>query len=326
MILSVIINRSFFLFSSFITESKRIEINTMKEVRERIIEEVRGYEWDDVDEVIKSILPNIIFSVDENESDETLLGSRFGGRPAVPGDFNWPKQPVSDNAPLAFFFQLNFEELKPFDLDNVLPSHGMLLCFASVTNDVMWEHEIPDAYKTYYFPKTGELTLADVPGDVPSEQQLVPRSIGFKNSYQLPRYPFNYVSEGLSEDDADGIDEVANAMFDKGYNVAMRMEMAKSVGMVVPEPSDNFHTLFSHNLILGIPFSVQHTVAEDWSELHCGDEMDESENYVNLISFEMKARQGYGFSDNGAHIYLCIHKEDLKNADFGKVIAIVQNT
>ncbi|NMH88859.1 DUF1963 domain-containing protein [Flavivirga algicola] len=294
--------------------------------KKRIIEEVKRYEWDNVEDVIKSIIPNILFSVNESESKPNLLSSRFGGRPAVPDNFSWPLQSKSENAPLAFFFQLNFEEIKPFDVDNVLPDHGILLCFASVTNDIMWEHEIPDAFKVYYFPGIDSLSFADIPEDIPSEQQLAPRTITYRGSFQLPSYPFNYISNGLSEDDADGIDEVANTMFDEAYNTTMRIEMAKSIGLAPPVPKDDFHTLFSHNLILGVPISVQHTVAEVWSEMYCGEDYKESENYVNLISFEMKNREGYGFSDNGAHLYLCIHKKDLKNKEFEKTIFIVQNT
>ncbi len=294
--------------------------------KKRIIEEIKKYEWDNVEDVIKSIIPNILFSVDENESKPDLLGSRFGGVPAVPENFSWPLQSRSENAPLAFFFQLNFEQIKPFDVDNVLPDRGILLCFASVTNDIMWEHEIPDAFKVYYFPDTDSLSFADIPEGVPSEQQLAPRDITYKSSFQLPRYPFNYISDELSEDDADGIDEVANTMFDEAYSATMRIEMAKSVGFTPPASKDDFHTLFSHNLMLGVPFSVQHTVAETWSEMYCGDNYKESKSYVNLFSFEMKNRKGYGFSDNGAHLYLCIHKEDLKNKEFEKTIFIVQNT
>lgn len=294
--------------------------------KKRIIEEIKEYEWDNVENVLKSIISNIIFSVNEDESEPDLLGSRFGGSPAVPNSFSWPLESRSENAPLAFFFQLNFEQIKPFDIDNMLPDRGILLCFASVTNGFMWEHEIQDAFKVYYFPEVDNLSFADIPEGIPSEQRLVPRTISYKSGFQLPRYPFNDTSDELSEDDADGIDEVANTMFDEGYSVGMRIKMAKSVGLAHPAPKDDFHTLFSHNLILGVPFSVQHTVAEEWSEMYSGDDFKEQENYVNLISFEMKNREGHGFSDNGAHLYLCIHKEDLKKKEFERTIFIVQNT
>ncbi len=294
--------------------------------KESIIKAVKAYEWDNADLVIKSIIPNIIFSVGESKSESNALDSRFGGCPVTPKDFSWPLQSKSGNSPLAFFFQLNFEQIKPFDLDNVLPNHGILLCFALVTDDLMWEPEITDGFKIYYFEDTEGLSLAEIPENTPLEQQLNPRTIHYKTSFQLPRYPFNFTLEKLTGDDAHSISNVADTMFDDAYNMSMRMELAKSVGISMPAPKDNFHTLFSHNLILGVPFSVQPFIAEEWSEIYSGDLYEERENYVNLMSFEMKERDGYGFSDDGAHLYLCIHKDDLKNKAFSKTVCIVQNT
>lgn len=295
------------------------------DIKERIIEDIKEYEWDNVNNVLKSIIPNIIFSMNNNESEPDLLDSRFGGSPAVPSGFNWPLQPLSGNSPLTFFFQLNFKQIKPFDVDNILPNDGILVCFASVTDDIMWEPEIPNAFKSYYFPDTENLTFGKIPENIPIEERLKSRSINYKNSFQLPRYPFNYASDELSVDDAYKIDEVANIMFDEYYSITMKIEMTKGTNLRPPSPKDDFHTLFSHNLILGIPFSVQHYIAEEWSEIYSGGD-EEPKNYINLISFEMKKREGNGFSDNGAHIYLCINKEDLKNKDLKKIIHIVQNT
>lgn len=270
----------------------------MENKKNLIIETINEYEWDKVDGVIKSILPNIIFSVDAQKPDQNIVNSRFGGLPVVPDNFIWPIQSLGQKAPLAFFFQLNFEEIKPFDIENVFPNKGILLCFVSVTDDIMWEEDVPDAFKVYYFSDTENLELAKIPSNIPPEQQLSPRTIHFENSFQLPGYPFNFnlLHQNLiSEEDADGIDEISS------------------------------HTIFSHNMLLGVPLSVQHFISEEWAEKHHEDE-DMSENYINLISFEMKGHEGYGFSTNGAHLYLCMDKEDLKKADFSKVVTIVQNT
>ncbi len=298
--------------------------------KDKIIKEINNYNWDNVEKVIKTIIPNIIFSVDEQKSNPNLLDSRFGGKPAAPSDFVWPVQSLTENSPLAFFFQLNFEQIKPFDVDNVFPDKGILLCFASVTGDVMWEYDVKDAFKTYFFEDSNDLVFTEIPTSIPAEQQLVPRIISYSSSYQLPRYPFNYKLRGLlSDEDADGIDDVANAMFDESYTARMQMKMSRSIGRVA-SPVDDSYKFFSHNLLLGVPFSVQHTIAEVWNEQYFGEEEayenDESTNYVNLISFEMKGEDGYGFSRNGAHLYLCMHKEDLKNKDFSKIINVVQNT
>ncbi|WP_271766304.1 DUF1963 domain-containing protein [Aquimarina algiphila] len=300
----------------------------MSDLKQLIIDEIKEYEWDKEDGVIQSIIPNIIFSVDEQESEHHLKNSRFGGQPAVPSNFVWPIQSLGQKAPMAFFFQLNFEEIKPFDIENKFPDKGILLCFASVTDDIMWEYDVEDAFKTYYFPDSENLIFADIPEVIPPDQRLAPRTIHFKSSFQLPRYPFNYdllEDDLISEDDADGIDQVANNMMDDAIKIQMHTKMAAQVGLKPPTPKNDLHTLFSHNLLLGVPFSVQHTISEEWAEQHFGND-DKSDQYINLISFEMKGHEGYGFSANGAHLYLCIDKDDLKNNDFSKIVALVQNT
>ena len=303
----------------------------MAYIKERIIEEINDYEWDNVEQVIATILPNIIFSVDEKESKQELLKSRFGGQPAVPKDFEWPLQQYEGNAPLAFFFQLNFQQIQHFDLEDKLPQNGMLLCFASVTGDVMWEYNIEDAFKIYYFPETDELTEATIPKNLPSEQKLAPRNITFTTSYQLPRYPNTNNIKTLTDDDRDGVEQVGNTLFDDAVTLQNQMEMVKGTGISLPTPKDDFHKAFSYNMLLGDPFSVQEVIALDWCDLYYGEdyndfENSETHNYVNLISFEMQGRKGYGFSSNGAHLYLCMHQEDLKNKAFDKIITIIQNT
>lgn len=302
----------------------------MMDIKKTIIDEITTYEWDNEDKVIASIIPNIIFTVDKFESKQDLLKSRFGGEPAVPKDFIWPLQNYKGNAPLAFFFQLNFEDIHPFDTEHTLPKKGILLCFASVTGDIMWDYNAKDAFEIYYFPNTNELTALKIPENLPSEQKLSPRNITFSTSYQLPRYPYTHKIEDLSKDDIDGIEQVGNEMFNKSIGAQHNIKMIENLNIPMPLPKDPFPNTFSYNMLLGDPVSVQHTVAEEWSELYFGEEhsfeYSETFNYVNLISFEMKGDEGYGFSSNGAHLYLCMHKEDLKNNNFEKIISIIQNT
>ncbi|WP_103072551.1 DUF1963 domain-containing protein [Aquimarina sediminis] len=300
----------------------------MNKLKEFLIEEIKEYEWDKIDGVIKSIIPNIIFTVDKNESAPSLLSSRFGGKPATPVDFDWPIQTLGQKAPLAFFFQLNFAEIKPFDIENKFPDKGILLCFASVTDDIMWEYDAPDAFKTYFFTDTENLILSDIPNNIPDEQRLSSKTINFKSCFQLPFYPFNYTlsDQGLiSEDDADGIDEVAGEILSEAIHFQMRTKKTTKTSLISPTPKNELYRVLSCNMLLGVPFSVQDAIAEKWAEKHHNTN-DLRENYVNLISFEMKGHEGYGFNANGAHLYLCLDKEDLENGNLNNITAIVQNT
>lgn len=65
----------------------------------------------------------------DNKNDENInIGrSKFGGRPDVPQGFLWPQNDTGQ--PLYFICQLNLNEVKPFDLSNLLPSSGILSFF-----------------------------------------------------------------------------------------------------------------------------------------------------------------------------------------------------
>jgi len=76
------------------------------------------------------------------ESDQTpsaVSSCCLGGLPDAPADFVWPRvrdcslssQPADADldAPLAFLGQLNWEQLRPFDVENVLPPSGGALFF-----------------------------------------------------------------------------------------------------------------------------------------------------------------------------------------------------
>ncbi|MFD1177839.1 YwqG family protein [Paenibacillus puldeungensis] len=65
----------------------------------------------------------------DNKNDENInIGrSKFGGRPDVPQGFLWPQNDAGQ--PLYFICQLNLNEVKPFDLSDLLPSSGILSFF-----------------------------------------------------------------------------------------------------------------------------------------------------------------------------------------------------
>ncbi len=76
----------------------------------------------------------------ETEDVVSVGLSRLGGLPEAPAGFVWPRvrdcspeylgEGADPDAPLAFLGQLNWAQLKPFDVENVLPASGGALFFA----------------------------------------------------------------------------------------------------------------------------------------------------------------------------------------------------
>ena len=68
----------------------------------------------------------ITIFTEPNEDNEILNKSKIGGKPYLPKDFVWP---YYQELPLSFLAQINLEEVKSLDKDNLLPDKGMLYFF-----------------------------------------------------------------------------------------------------------------------------------------------------------------------------------------------------
>ncbi|MCL2053736.1 MAG: YwqG family protein [Oscillospiraceae bacterium] len=76
------------------------------------------------------------------------VGSKFGGKPDVCTQFEWPhtffdpdNDPEYEPEPLTFACQINLEEAAAYDKDGLLPKSGMLYFFISPYEDTCWEDE-----------------------------------------------------------------------------------------------------------------------------------------------------------------------------------------
>ena len=78
-------------------------------------------------EILVNLKKNeIIISTEFNNDSEIVDKSKIGGKPYLPKDFIWP---YYQELPLSFLAQINLEEVKSLDKDNLLPDRGMLYFF-----------------------------------------------------------------------------------------------------------------------------------------------------------------------------------------------------
>jgi Domain of unknown function (DUF1963) len=70
--------------------------------------------------------------VSADEADLPLGVSRLGGRPDLADDVEWPLG--YEDWPLAFLAQLDLAELRPYDVDGVLPVQGLCRSSTSTKN------------------------------------------------------------------------------------------------------------------------------------------------------------------------------------------------
>ncbi len=99
--------------------------------------------------------------------------SRFGGDPDLPAGFAWPMQ---GKTPLAFVGQFRLDELARYDLENRLPSKGVLSVFAYLVPD---GDDYGHRASVHYFPDVKKLTRtapthAASADDRPAKMALAP--------------------------------------------------------------------------------------------------------------------------------------------------------
>jgi uncharacterized protein YwqG len=80
------------------------------------------------DEILSHCKPSIHLSLQYgvDEADIPIGASKMGGSPDVPPDFVWPEW---NGIPLTFIAQFRLPDVKPFDVENLLPEKGMLYFF-----------------------------------------------------------------------------------------------------------------------------------------------------------------------------------------------------
>lgn len=109
-------------------------------------------------QLLQSLLPAI--GLKARRSDDNFLpvgNSKFGGRPDVPSDFEWPfwaeVAPLIGSYPLSFFCQINLADVAVYDLDNLLPKTGTLSFFLAHRDggDCAYSRDDRGGWRVYYF-------------------------------------------------------------------------------------------------------------------------------------------------------------------------------
>lgn len=235
--------------------------------------------------------------------------SKLGGNPDLPSTLEWPRY---HGKPMVFLAQINLEELKGLDVENVLPDRGILYFFSYFKEPqseygAEYEFLMPkDQYKVLYFDgNKNNLKAQAFPQDLYTGYQFREMPVNFRLIYQVPNSieTWRYEQAGLNE-----VDE--------------NLYLEYTDDQCEPE------------MILGTPCPIQYGVDYDWaySYLDIKDFEDPQlqektskvrPDFINLLSFEMIGR----FEKIGIpNCYFGIRRQDLEKKDFSKVIFIMQDT
>ena len=252
-----------------------------------------------------SIAPLIRWGINvrltETEEKKLLLGtSKFGGRPDLPSDVEWPRS--ANGTPMEFVGQFNLEEAHKADMEEQMPDHGIVYLFFSFSNAVE-DYSDPQCFKAIYVEKADGLARRDFPEDV--ERKQPSKKIDFIEYLSLPTFDWSDLEKmGMTEAEQDAYNELSGTHFEivmLGHILTVQGPMEydceeqrlhRNMGNLLPEKWEEKCQLFTQ-LDEWIPFFY---LNNDWLDPN-GDSSD---------------------------IAFYIQKQDLKNGDFSKMCLVVQ--
>lgn len=281
------------------------------EIKQRLTDKIREYEWDDVNSIIDIIVPAIKIVVDKNSKDSI---SQIGGQPNLPESIGWPS--AQNGSPMAFYFQINFKETTLYDVNKELPEKGIFYCFVSLEDGYFDPEE--GEYKFYFIKEESVPELRDFPVDLENENKFKATPISFEYYFQL-LWDQNvivrekYAQGQISEQDFDYLNEVLHELFSEYYKE---------------------DSLFTINHLLGDPYPIQDKPNDIWAlkyynldydDLYMEENEEKMDEFVSLISFNLNDKNGFEEAGD-VQVYVGIHKDDLKNQKLENAVFTTQNS
>lgn len=96
------------------------------DLKEQAIEHIRNSPFKMFEKMVIDMLKPAIRLI-STQADSKIGQSKVGGNPDLPKGWDWPTN--QENAPLRFYVQINLADVKPYDLENLLPGSGYLYFF-----------------------------------------------------------------------------------------------------------------------------------------------------------------------------------------------------
>lgn len=260
-------------------------------------------------DLISSLVKNAI-NMELKDTVVTNIGaSKIGGKPHLPANFNWPYY-NEVKLPLSFIAQINLEEIKKYDLDNKLPSKGMLYFFYEL-DTMTWGFDPKDkgsAKVIYLDVEKDSLVETEFPYDLQKMFIVPEKSLEFTSAINLPS--FEEYGEIDTEMDWDEYEEVIQEFeIDNdtefkllGYADVIQNSMLEECEMV------------SRGIDCGGIVDLSFEMKKDINE--------KSQDWILLGQFGTIADE-IMFGDCGC-IYFYIRKQDLENLNFEDVHLCLQ--
>lgn len=251
----------------------------------------------------------IVIKQDIKDDEFIKIGSsKFGGLPDLPKNIEWFKNEITQNH-MHFIAQINFSEVKKYDLQNELPNSGILYLFYDCI-DMPWGYDPKDKFgkKVFYF--NGDLSELERKQAPENTEIFTATKLSFSSQIELPDY----------ESDLIDNDKFCDEEIDKIYD--MQYEFYK----------ENSNKILGHsnNIQDGMELECELVT----NGIYCGDESGYDSprrfelekniaNWVLLLQIDSNEETEMMWCDYGK-IYLWITKQNLKERNFKDSWLILQ--
>lgn len=219
--------------------------------------------------------------------------SKYGGRPDVADDFQWPHD--NSGRPLSLLLQIDCADLAPLDHEGILPASGHLYFFYELSQ-MDWDGTDNDVRVLYNGLPSSQLQPLDFPEDLADEYQLKEWPLQFTHGTSIPTIDelSQLTDEPFNEEDEDERYEAFNRLWNQS--------LTRSIGSM-----------------LGFAFLIQDPIVDDLSSEVLLLELDSSEYWRE----DDETPHDLLFGDDGC-IYFYIKREDLLARRFDNITFALQ--
>ena len=278
----------------------------------------------DIKKELQEMRRNAIRLQFKSDVDHSIGGTRFGGVPDTPKNFNWPTFETStflDNEvksrPLTFLAQFNCAELTPFDKEGLLPKEGVLSFFYEMgSQPAGYDPKDAGCARVFWFEKNEDLSPAMVPDALEEYYRFPMFQILAKAEDSLPGF----------EDFSLGRDGIEALWDEAGFEEAKTNEnVSKLLGW--PDVIQNCMTMECELVSRG------HYLGNGWDSIP--QQVIQSAEQNSLNDWRLLLQLDTVVSDNEdfeltfgiyGKIYFYIRKEDLEAHRFDRVWLILQDS
>lgn len=257
---------------------------------------------------LKKLQRNSLILTIGKQAEAGIYATRFGGRPVVPRDFQWPQYADSDLDevyPINFIVQFNCADLAPCDADAILPEKGMLSFFYDAEGQPFeGRSDCQGCVRVFWFENIEELVLADLPADMDEVSCFPSLSIDVESGYSYPGWEeYELIGGKMSREQ---IDDYCAILHDLSYEEE-----------------------YERSKLLGWPDVIQGNMTRNFENCDGGrppcSDRESLDKWVLLLQLHTIRNDEFElmFGDCGS-IYFYIKREDLRKRRFDDVRVVLQ--